>query len=392
MAHNDQGQEPAVTGPAPENWPERPGAWPAGWYPDPWFTGQLRYWNGQAWTADVRADGPAGGPMGGAAALAWGTPDPGPEDPSDAGAPVLAPSTGSTSGWSQPAAAPPPWSSEPGAPTEPAPVSGSGHGRGGLWALVVVGLVVVALVSAAVAAVITRSTETASRPSSAAPVQPVPLNPGTGSGAQADPDQSVLQKLVVGQSDVPSTETVQLITGGDQVTGQPTLDLCNATFPSESLRTARLQVAVADDQGNTVLSTEAVLYRNTAATTQAFAELRTAAAKCPATIVQSPVGEDPVKTTFNATPDGSWPQVATVDRLAYDFVTTDQLGDARHSIAVYLRRGRALIGVYFANPDTPQSAVAGQTTIPGIVNVFANRLAQLPASVVNRTFTPSSTA
>jgi len=54
-----------------------------------------------------------------------------------------------------------------------------------------------------------------------------------------------------------------------------------------------------------------------------------------------------------------------------------------HSIAVYLQRGRALVGVYFFEPDGPQAPVAGQTTVAGIVGVFAGRLAALPASVIS---------
>ena len=82
-------------------------------------------------------------------------------------------------------------------------------------------------------------------------------------------------------------------------------------------------------------------------------------------------------------PDGSWPQVATVDRVAFDFVATDASGQSHHMIAVYLRRGRALMGIYFPQPDGPQAPVDGQTTIAGIVNVFATRMANLAASAVN---------
>src|SRR3954451_22545220 len=31
-----------------------------GWHPDPWFSGQHRYWDGRSWTADVFPDGPLG--------------------------------------------------------------------------------------------------------------------------------------------------------------------------------------------------------------------------------------------------------------------------------------------------------------------------------------------
>jgi hypothetical protein len=193
----------------------------------------------------------------------------------------------------------------------------------------------------------------------------------------------VLSGLVVHQTDVPSTSSVQLLRNGNQVNGQTTLDLCNGTFPSESLRAARLQVVAVDAQGNAPLSTEAVLYSNTAATAQAFSELTSVAAKCPATPVVSPVGEPTVTTKFDPAPDAAWPQTATVDRLAFSFTATDQSGASQQSVAVYLRRGRVLMGIYFPQPNGTQPAVAGQTTLAGIVNVFATRIAQLPDSAVN---------
>jgi hypothetical protein len=175
---------------------------------------------------------------------------------------------------------------------------------------------------------------------------------------------------------------VQLLDGGNKVAGETTLDLCNGTFPSEALRTARLQVVEYAGSGLSVLSTEAVLYRTAADAAQAMRELQRVAAACPASPVVSPVGEPTVTTTFHATPDGSWSKVAGVQRLAYSMTTTDQIGISDDHIAVYLRRGRVLEGVYFPAPDDPQPAVEGQTTVPGIVSVFEKRLAALPASVV----------
>jgi hypothetical protein len=201
--------------------------------------------------------------------------------------------------------------------------------------------------------------------------------------AATDPSASALGDLGLRQSDLTSSVSLELLPGGNRVSGAPTLDLCNGTYPSESQRKARLQVVAVDAQANASLSTEAVLYADAAASEQAFAELQAAAAKCPSSPVQSPVGEPTVTTTFNPAPDGSWPQVASVDHLAYDFVTTDASGRSQHSIAVYLRRGRALMGVYFPDPDSSQSAIAGKTAIGDVVNVFAERMARLPDSVVN---------
>ena len=190
-----------------------------------------------------------------------------------------------------------------------------------------------------------------------------------------DPGAAVLRSVIVQQADVGPSLAVALIPGGDRVSGQTTLDLCNGTFASESARTARLQDAVADTQGNELMSTEAVLYHSAADTSQAFAELRSVAAHCPSGPVTSPVGEPTVTTRFNAAPDGAWPRVPGVDRLAYDFVSTGDTGQSAHGVAVYLRHGRLLLGVYFQSPDAPQPSVSGQTTIAGIVNLLAGRMA-----------------
>ena len=134
--------------------------------------------------------------------------------------------------------------------------------------------------------------------------------------------------------------------------------------------------------GNVLLSTEAVAYRNAAATQQAFAELRRVRARCPRTPVVSPVQEPTVTTLFNPAPDATWPRQGGVERLAYSF-NTNASGTKRASVAVYLRRGRVLLGIYFFDPGVPQAAVAGKTNVEDIVSLFETRLAQLPASVVN---------
>jgi hypothetical protein len=199
-----------------------------------------------------------------------------------------------------------------------------------------------------------------------------------------DPDADVLSDLVVRQRDVDADHSIALIPNGDLATGTTTLDLCNGNFPSEALRTARLQVVEIDTSLTTELSTEAVLYKNPAATTQAFKELRSVRANCPRSPVVSPVGEPTVTTSFAAAPDAKWGTTPGVERLAYDFTSVDDQRNSNHSIAVYLRRGRALMGVYFSEPDGPQPPIAGKTTVPAIVKIFEQRLAALPAAVVNR--------
>ncbi|HET9772619.1 MAG TPA: hypothetical protein VFS16_17115, partial [Acidimicrobiia bacterium] len=104
-----------------------------------------------------------------------------------------------------------------------------------------------------------------------------------------DPSAGLLAQLIVTDADVGPTLTVAGLRGGNGLS-QPTLDLCNATYPSESQRTARLQVVAVDQTGETALSTEAVLYSSGAGTTTAFAELKAIAASCPDEPVESPLG------------------------------------------------------------------------------------------------------
>ena len=227
---------------------------------------------------------------------------------------------------------------------------------------VAIGLVVVAMSSVGTAAPSTTST----------------TSPRTSQGPAGKPTS--LPDLLVQPRDS-SALSVHLLPGGDQVQGQATLDLCNQTFPSESLRTQRLQDVAVDSSGAAILSTEAVLYRNAAATRQAFKELRGVRASCP----KGPVtGSDGSKTTttFRATPDTTWPRTASVEREAFSLSTTDAQGASGESLAVYLRRGRVLLGVYFSKPNGPQPAIDGHTKPADIVKAFATRIAQLPASFV----------
>lgn len=195
--------------------------------------------------------------------------------------------------------------------------------------------------------------------------------------------QSELNQVAVQQSDVPSGYLVQLFNGGDQVTDQVTLDLCNAIYPSENLRVARYQVGVAQNsQSMLLLSTEAVAYRDASATAQAFSELSNAAAHCPSGYVPSQLaGDPPVRTVFGPKPDAGWPKVGGVERLAFDATVNDQQGQSQETVGVYLRRGEFLRAVYIDSPKSPV-AIDGQTSLQGIANIFAQRLASLPTAGV----------
>jgi hypothetical protein len=224
-----------------------------------------------------------------------------------------------------------------------------------------------------------------SRPTLRGSAQAPDLTPSPSAPSQTrDPSAALLANLIVTDADVRPTLRVAGLQGGNGL-DVPTLDLCNGTFPSEALRTARLQVSAIDDQRQTALSTEAVLYSSGSGTADAFSQLKDTAAKCPPAPVESPVGLPTVTTRFGPVPDTGWPQVATVERLAFSFDSTDETGQTDHSVAVYLRRGRALVGVYFGHADMPSAVVEGKTALADIVDIFANRLAKLPVSAISTT-------
>lgn len=355
-----------------------------GWHPDPWFSGQHRYWDGRTWTGDVFPDGPTeSGALPQVVLRDESDRPPVPPPAARSATPPPAPT------WGYATAAAPmatsvfePWESLDDTVETPPRRSLTARQLNALALAVglVLGFVVVEKAIShghSKAAAAAPSTPTA-------PVPTVPASPSPGSSApvSSDPSASYLQRLVVRQPDVSTGNTVQLLDGGNQVTGQTTLDVCNGRFPSEALRSARLQVVEYDGSGSGVLSTEAVLYRRGGDAGQAMRELRSVVADCPNSPVVSPVGEPTVTTVFQKAPDGSWPHVAGVTRQAYAFTTTDSVGVTDEHIAVYLQRGRVLEGVYFPVPVGPQPAVDGQTTVAGIVHVFEERIAALPASAV----------
>jgi hypothetical protein len=260
--------------------------------------------------------------------------------------------------------------SPPADPAEPEPTPARDRKP---FAALAAAAVVVSLVIGFATATLVLDSRDANRRSSTA------VTPGT---LPSDPDADVLGGLVVQQNDVPPGNIVALQDQGASLS-VATLDLCNGTFASEKNRTARRQVAMGNAVlGKLDLSTEAVLYRTPANATRAFSELRSVVAHCPSGPVVSPVGEPTVSMKFAAAPDGAWPRTPTVERLAYDFVSTDATtGAATHSVAVYLRRGRVLLGLYFAQPDGKQIPVDGQTTIAGTVGVFEARMAKIAPSV-----------
>jgi hypothetical protein len=106
-------------------------------------------------------------------------------------------------------------------------------------------------------------------------------------GVAAPADSALLDKVVLKASQVGAGYVRSEIPGGRRVQGERTLDFCGLSYPSESLRSARLQVAYAKRGASFRASNEVVTYRSGGAA-QALREVTAAVARCPNGLVKSP--------------------------------------------------------------------------------------------------------
>lgn len=105
-------------------------------------------------------------------------------------------------------------------------------------------------------------------------------------------------------------------------------------------------------------STEAVIYKATNDTAEAFAEIAKAASHCSGGVTPASIGS-------------SWPKVQGVQLLGYSTSTPIPFGQAVNT-TVYLRRGSVLLGLYLnsTSPTLLGFAVAGSTSIETIIRSF----------------------
>ena len=132
---------------------------------------------------------------------------------------------------------------------------------------------------------------------------------------------------------------------GSVVTNQVSLDLCGFRFPSERLRSGRLQVAYLHDGGVTQLSNEVVSYRGRG-TQQALTELRRAVTRCPRVAIRGPVvGAVPIAHRLTRITDARLlkPYVAVVDR---NTAVVNGKRVVKWNVRVYQVRGSVLSGIY----------------------------------------------
>ncbi len=107
-----------------------------------------------------------------------------------------------------------------------------------------------------------------------------------GSAAAREPRQPSVLALTAAQ--LGPGYTRHLITGGAEVAGQATLDMCGMQFPSEGLRRARVQDVYREPDQPWAISNEVVRYRHGGAQ-EALSEADYALSHCPGHPVPDPV-------------------------------------------------------------------------------------------------------
>ena len=160
-----------------------------------------------------------------------------------------------------------------------------------------------------------------------------------------------LNKFVLQGSQIAHGYKLAAYPGGSSFIGETTLDLCGGSYPSENLRTGRLQVSYAHPKKTVDISNEVVTYVSGGAQ-QALAEVSKVAHTCSTKSVIQKRGV--VTTTFHATPvhDPKLPHSTVAVKLVIK-QTDGKKHVTQTGIAIYQVKGNTLSGVYtFATKGT----------------------------------------
>jgi hypothetical protein len=160
-----------------------------------------------------------------------------------------------------------------------------------------------------------------------------------------------LSKIVLQGAQIGRGYKLASYPGGTSFIGETTLDLCAGTYPSENLRTGRLQVAYKHPADSVDISNEVVTYISGGAQ-QALKEVSKVARQCSSkTVVQK---RGTVTTTFRTTPvtDPRLPHGTVAVKLVIH-ATNGKKHVTQTGIAIYQVKGNTLSGVYtFATKGT----------------------------------------
>jgi hypothetical protein len=164
--------------------------------------------------------------------------------------------------------------------------------------------------------------------------------------ASAFSPAKTVERAVLKAAEVGPGSISRQIPDGDVVQGQVTLDLCGATFATEKLRLARLQISfIRNTGGGPFLSNEVVAYKRGGAPT-AMKELRAAVANCPKGFVKSTIpGAGLIRNRFDPIKSQKFlpGSVGLIDHITEKVKKKTLHFD---SLMVYQAHGNVLSGVY----------------------------------------------
>ena len=170
-----------------------------------------------------------------------------------------------------------------------------------------------------------------------------------GVGAAAD-DAALLETVVLKPSQVGAGYTLSQIPGGQLVQGETTLDFCGLSYPSESLRSARLQV-VYDAKGSDLSASNEVVTYEPGGAQKALQEMTRAAVACPnGRVKDPPQGVTDMVRHTHVIRDRRLLQGA-VAIVETDTATVKGKRVTVESVDVYQVRGDVLSGVYGSGPE-----------------------------------------
>ncbi|HUY72087.1 MAG TPA: hypothetical protein VMV08_07575, partial [Gaiellaceae bacterium] len=160
-----------------------------------------------------------------------------------------------------------------------------------------------------------------------------------------------LRSVVLSNAQVGSGYKGSVIPGGDSFIGEATLDLCAGTFPSESLRTGRLQMSYLHKGKAVPVSNEVVTYVSGGAQ-EALREVRAVAESCARTPVV--VRRGTVTNTLTVVPiRGSNLLPGAVAVRITVLITAGKKRATSTGVAIYQVKNNMLSGVYaWSTADT----------------------------------------
>lgn len=196
-------------------------------------------------------------------------------------------------------------------------------------------------------------------------------------------DPLTLESIGLQPDDVASGLQVETIQDGNTLLA-PTLDFCDGRYPSEELRTARLQRATYDENGEFAgISSEVVVYSNAAAAKQALAEAIKVRKSCPTGREFTSRDGHTMSFAFHSAPGPSDTPLVDADSRLIIHTTMVIDGEQRRAFLVYQIYGRVLAGLYVSEPGAKPFEQTALDSFYALAGDFADRLRATPQELLD---------